>query len=131
MKIAYILSGKGFEREGEQMIKYFCNRCEIEREALLKHAHIGMTRVSDTEWQKGYWDGVDDMAEYIREEPAADVAEVTHSEWYCSSVSMKTRNITCWNCRRTETISNGRENFNYCPNCGARMDGEGEWQIMR
>ena len=28
----------------------------IEREALLKHAHIGMTRVSDTEWQKGYWD---------------------------------------------------------------------------
>lgn len=30
MKIAYILSGKGFEREGEQMIKYFCNRCEKE-----------------------------------------------------------------------------------------------------
>ena len=30
MKIAYILSGKGFEREGEQMIKYFCNRREKE-----------------------------------------------------------------------------------------------------
>ena len=56
----------------------------------------------------------------------ADVAEVTHSEWHCSSVSMKTRNITCRHCRRTETISNGRENFDYCPNCGARMDGEGE-----
>lgn len=45
----------------------------IEREALLEHACIGMTRASDTEWQKGYWDGVDDMAEYIREQPAADV----------------------------------------------------------
>ena len=48
----------------------------IEREVLLEHACIGMTRASDTEWQKGYWDGVDDMAEYIREQPAADVVPV-------------------------------------------------------
>lgn len=53
-----------------------------------------------------------------------DVSEVKHSEWKCSSVSMKTRNIMCRLCRRTETISNGRNNFDYCPNCGARMDGD-------
>ena len=60
----------------------------------------------------------------IQDVPAADVVEVKHSEWHCSSVSMKTRNITCRHCRRTETISNGRTNFDFCPNCGARMDGE-------
>ena len=119
----------------------------IEREALLKHAHIGMTRVSDTEWQKGYWDGVDDMAEYIREEPAADVAEVKHGEWIeneCCDISG-----VCSVCgaeahytsRFEETFdydweenlqSTGYEEIKeyirtpYCSNCGARMDGEGE-----
>ena len=89
----------------------------IEREALLKHSHIGMTRVSDTEWQKGYWDGVDDMAEYIREEPAADVAEVKHGEW----ISYGLRNPQCSLCRNYNI-----EKSRFCPKCGGRMDGEGE-----
>ena len=72
----------------------------IEREALLKHSHIGMTRVSDTEWQRGYWDGVDDMAEYIREEPAVDVAEVVRCKdcvYCCISTDPKT-NISIQKC---------------------------------
>ena len=89
----------------------------IEREALLKHARIGMTRVSYTEWQKGYWDGVDDMAEYIREEPAVDVAEVKHGNWTSNGL----RNPQCSLCRNYN-IKKSR----FCPNCGARMDGEGE-----
>lgn len=88
----------------------------IEREALLKHAHIRMTRVSDTEWQKGYWDGVDDMAEYIREQPAADVTEVKHGKW------MDNRNGTF-----TCSVCGGKASkMDYCGNCGARMDGEGK-----
>ena len=89
----------------------------IEREALLKHAHIGMTRVSDTEWQKGYWDGVDDMAEYIREQPAADVTEVKHGKW----ISYGLRNPQCSLCRNYNI-----EKSRFCPKCGGRMDGEGE-----
>ena len=105
----------------------------IEREALLKHAHIGMTRVSDTEWQKGYWDGVDDMAEYIREQPAADVAEVKHGEWiYHECVLSYNGTISghsCSVCRafvHEETFDNDTFYEKYCGNCGARMDGEGE-----
>ena len=67
----------------------------IEREALLKHACMGMTRVSDTEWQKGYRGGVDDMAEYIREQPAADVVEVRHGKWVRGKA---TRKLVCSNC---------------------------------
>ena len=93
----------------------------IEREAVMKtvkdgnHSDFGISMADLTS-----------LREVLEDTPTADVAEVKHSEWHCSSVSMKTRNITCRHCRRTETISNGRENFDYCPNCGARMDGEGE-----
>ena len=91
-------------------------------------------------------------AEYIREEPAADVAEVKHGNWIeneCCDIS-----CVCSVCgaeahytsRFEETFdydweenlqSTGYEEIKeyirtpYCSNCGARMDGEGEWQIMR
>lgn len=90
----------------------------IKREALLKHAHIGMTRVLDTEWQKGYWDGVDDMAEYIREQPAADVAEVVRCK-DCKNIGKFGHNFVC--CEIGDVVE---ETF-FCSR-GARMDGEGE-----
>lgn len=52
----------------------------------------------------------------------ADVVEVRHSYWQCSNVRMSSRDITCRYCHRTETINNGNEDFEYCPNCGAKMD---------
>ncbi len=69
----------------------------------------------------------------IREIPAADVAPVVHSYWeeYSCSQYMGTdgwgepkwrdgRFYVCHNykCRRKTVIKS-----NYCPNCGARMDG--------
>ena len=53
-----------------------------------------------------------------------DVMEVRHSYWQCSNVRMSSRDITCKYCHRTETISNGNEDFEYCPHCGAKMDGK-------
>ena len=94
----------------------------IEREALKKE----LQKKVELSRKARYALIEEDFEDIINDMPAADVAEVKHGEWHCSSVSMKTRNITCRHCRRTETISNGRENFDYCPNCGARMDGEGE-----
>ena len=52
------------------------------------------------------------------------VMEVRHSYWQCSNVRMSSRDITCKYCHRTETISNGTEDFEYCPHCGAKMDGK-------
>ena len=64
------------------------------------------------------------LRELLEDTPAADVVEVRHSYWQCFNVRMSSRNITCRYCHRTETISNGTEDFEYCPHCGAKMDGK-------
>ena len=60
----------------------------------------------------------------LKDTPTADVVEVRHSYWQYSNVRMSSRDITCRYCHRTETISNGNEDFDYCPHCGAKMDGK-------
>ena len=64
------------------------------------------------------------LAKFVDSIPTADVVEVRHSYWQCSNVRMSSRDITCKYCHRTETISNGSEDFEYCPHCGAKMDGK-------
>lgn len=64
--------------------------------------------------------------------PAADVVEVRHGRWIpeaCESVSKRNRLIeyrvySCSICGR----SNGRVKKKYCPNCGARMDKEVDYE---
>lgn len=52
--------------------------------------------------------------------PAADVVEVVHGRWYWDA-----DNETGHNIRRCSVCHSGSGwAFNYCPNCGARMDGE-------
>ena len=56
--------------------------------------------------------------------PAADVAPVVHARW----VKDEEGEWSCTNCRETVAIcDSGRERTYrkpYCPNCGAKMDGE-------
>ena len=62
--------------------------------------------------------------------PVADVVEVRHGEWVCVNES---ENV--WMCDGKNGCGNeillleGTPNdneWNYCPNCGAKMDGKGE-----
>ena len=50
--------------------------------------------------------------------PTADVVEVKHGEWIENGIqdSMLSKCSVCG-------ISYGAYTFNYCPNCGAKMDG--------
>lgn len=55
--------------------------------------------------------------------PDADVAPIVHARWvwrkmYNSEFSM----LCCSACLETEGAN---KNFDYCPNCGAKMDAEG------
>lgn len=59
----------------------------------------------------------------INRQQYADVAEVIHSDWHTSTVRMSSIDVTCRNCHRTEKISITNY-FEYCPHCGAKMDGE-------
>lgn len=62
------------------------------------------------------------MARMVEDAPAADVAPVVHGRW-----SWDTGDIwTCSVCGTRNHIKEvmGRPDFNYCPNCGAKMDKE-------
>lgn len=52
--------------------------------------------------------------------PSAYVAPVRHGRWIIDSAGGK---IACANCGCIYLGYNGRPMPNYCPNCGAKMDG--------
>lgn len=57
------------------------------------------------------WDEVDDM-------PAADVQPVKHGRWIINSDGYYPQCSECMN------EPQGRIMTNFCPNCGAKMDGD-------
>lgn len=67
----------------------------------------------------------------VREAPTADVVEVRHGHWYireyefftCSECGHDYWNGCDYTVQAKERLANG-EHPNYCPNCGAKMDGE-------
>ena len=61
---------------------------------------------------------------------AADVVEVKHGRWVvgekCNHKPCRIKNPDKWVIYKCSVCgySNGRKQSNYCPNCGAKMDGE-------
>ena len=60
-----------------------------------------------------------DVSAAIDELPAADVAPVVHGRWL-KNTRFKEKRRKCSECGFHSEFE-----FNYCPNCGAKMDGEG------
>ena len=61
--------------------------------------------------------------------PAADVAEVRHGEWiegaeHFTNGFYEAECSECGNYIRWNEGNSGE--WNYCPNCGAKMDGKGD-----
>ena len=84
----------------------------IEREAAIKEL------MNDTPEQVGY--SRENAADCIRYIDAADVAPVRHGRWEEASDG---DGIVCPFCRTDFcTIIYDTECFNYCPNCGAKMN---------
>ena len=91
----------------------------IEREALQNKAF--------GENHPTFYDGQDIADWYekcINETAAADVAPVRHG--YFRRLTFSGDIIICSECKMAYNIfeTNGAENFNYCPNCGAKMGGK-------
>lgn len=65
------------------------------------------------------------VQDIVRRTPAADVAPVVHSYWEHKITSYGEIVIcSCHNCKYPVSQFWGLSN--YCPNCGARMDGRGQ-----
>ena len=67
------------------------------------------------------------LIRYVKREPAADVAPVVHGRWDDSgryTFPSGSTAVRCTNCGCALTESEYRlNNWNYCPVCGAKMDG--------
>ena len=96
----------------------------IEREAIIRKLNeIGGCDASD-EWDK-VWDmAIDTAVKAVERLPVADVSPVKHGHFRRLTFSGDT--IICSECKMAYNIfeTNGAENFNFCPHCGAKiMDG--------
>lgn len=93
----------------------------ISRENAINTAH-SMRKVCDT-------DNIDDyhglMVAALTDLPPSDVVEVWHGKWvHCDDGSLSWRCSVCGKHaygNYTEVFSG---EYHFCPNCGARMDGE-------
>ena len=63
----------------------------------------------------------DKMANYTNATKTADVAPVVHGEWIRDVRTPPFANSKCSKCGKTYGLY--PLGYNYCPNCGARMDG--------
>ena len=97
----------------------------IEREALIrriKEIHCAECDSYHGVKCRACW--VDDTLDYIDSEPAADVAPVRHRRWIDAYPDIEPNPMfmqgICSECGFEQGIS---KYLNYCPNCGAKMDG--------
>lgn len=90
----------------------------IDREALLTHQY----NASHSNWPQlaEMVVGVED----IEDAPAADVAPVVHGRWEYIPQTLNTLSqVRCPFCRWWSLDPSIDGAYNYCPNCGAKMDG--------
>ncbi|MEE1011201.1 MAG: hypothetical protein U0L11_04090 [Acutalibacteraceae bacterium] len=64
---------------------------------------------------------LDRLDDEVNNFPAADVQEIRHGKWIEKPYLFSTSNF-CSLCGENYGMPHGK--FNYCPNCGAKMDGK-------
>lgn len=103
----------------------------IERDALIaeiEKAQSSLDSNIDKVWyrNKPYFKGLAWANRLTRDAPTADVVEVRHGEWlYGHIIAFAEECSVCGRCVDLDYL--GRRNrYNYCPSCGAKMDGKGD-----
>ena len=98
----------------------------IERGALMQFP-IRRNHYDRKNGNKHFINGIETVLEYAENLPAADVAPVVHGRWDDSGIYTFPSGavaVRCTNCGCALTESEHRlYNWNYCPVCGAKMDG--------
>ena len=87
----------------------------IDREAVLTKIH---------QYTRHHWPTVSYVESIIKEQPAADVAPVVHGRWIEDHDYLK-----CPECGvmvKWDFTFFDIGNWNYCPNCGSKMDSKEE-----
>lgn len=98
----------------------------IDREALMKFP-IRRDHCDKEHANEHFICGIETVLEYAESLPTADVAQVVHGRWDDSgryTFPGGSTAVRCTECGCALTVSEFRlNNWNYCPVCGAKMDG--------
>lgn len=80
---------------------------------------------ADNEWDSGYNTAMAEMLEFIKQLPAVDVKPVKHGCWITSHPVDVAKEFKCIVCGGLIELPVFAKHcyYDYCPNCGARMDG--------
>ena len=62
----------------------------------------------------------------IREIPGADVVPVVRGKWERKRYGPWASGLKCSECELLFDIATDQPSWNYCPNCGAKMDGDSD-----
>ena len=102
----------------------------IDRAYAIGSAISGRIRTLPTTEDGENWIRVSEVRESLLNIPSADVQPVRHGKWEERKVSDKNcidewQTACCSVCHKYHTTPYMYyfDNYNYCPNCGARMDG--------
>ena len=79
-----------------------------------------------TEWNQGWNDALDAAT---TQAPAVDAVPVVHGRWitnWCDNNMICHEYEECSECGAAMLDTNQFWDCNYCPNCGAKMDGDGK-----
>lgn len=104
----------------------------IKREELMEFP-IRRNHYDRKNGNKHFINGIETVLEYAENLPAADVAPVKHGQWIIG-VNNDDFDVKCSKCEWTDifevagisTVERIAKVMHYCPNCGAKMDGETE-----
>ena len=91
----------------------------IEREAVVMELNKTYDNMNAMGAQ--FYCGFMNAVHRIKDFPAADVAPVRHAKWEAVVGSDGKEYMVCTGCRKQQDLTGV---FSYCPNCGARMDGD-------
>lgn len=101
----------------------------IERGALMQFP-IRRDHYDRENGNEHFINGIETVLEYAENLPAADVVPVVHGQWDDSgryTFPGGSTAVRCTECGCALTVSEFRlNNWNYCPVCGAKMDGGAE-----
>lgn len=87
---------------------------------------VWLKRGIHDKYSEGLYDGCEYDAHLVDEIPAADVAPVMHGRWEYIPQTLNTLSqLRCPFCGWWSLDPSIDGAYNYCPNCGAKMDGAG------
>ena len=105
----------------------------ISREAGFEILQSGLDSISQMSYLNMDWheldimrNAIEDAINDIGEVPATDVQPVIHAYWIELPKALNTNEnpCKCSNCGHVLSFMNYYPKSKYCPNCGARMDGD-------